>query len=80
MSLRFWFNTRVTTLQVVQMKSRQEQYQGLTPCLTPARCFMSVSLSAFGIQALPPLEGMLKSPCAQEGKLRCRKRKANPST
>lgn len=81
MSLQFWFNTGVTkSARVVQMKSWQEQYQALIPCFTLARHFTSVPLPAFGIQAPQPLEGTQKSPCAQERKLRCSKRKASAST
>lgn len=59
------------------MKSWQGQYQAPTHYFTLAQHFTSVSLPAFGLQALQPLEGMLKSPCAQEGKLRHSKRKTN---
>lgn len=59
------------------MKSWQGQYQAPTPYFTLAQHFTAVSLPAFGIQALQPLEGMLKSSRAQEGKLRHSKRKTN---
>lgn len=45
----------------------------------PCSAFTLVSSLAFGIQAPQPLEGMMKSPCAQEGKLRHCKRKATTS-
>lgn len=77
MSLQFWFNTGLTKLEFVQMKSWQGQYQPPTPSFTLAQHWRAVSLPAFGIQALQPPEGMLKSPRAQEGKLRDSKRKTS---
>lgn len=70
MSLQFWFNTGVTTLEVVQMKSWQGQCQSPTPYFTLAQHSTAVSFPAFEIQALQPLERILKSPYAHEGKLR----------